>query len=73
MRQELAEIANKLQGLKHETSHALVVMLLKERLENVKNQLVEAAGNECINLQGRAQECRTLLQRLTGDHPSKLA
>jgi len=73
MRQEAALTAKQLQGLRHEASHTLVVTMLKERFEQLKNQLVEASEGEWKNLQGRAQECRTLLRKMTGEHSSKLA
>lgn len=70
---QTAETAKKLQGLRHETSHILVVTLLKDRLEQLKRQLIDAEDVTWKQIQGRAQECREMLRQMTGDHPSKLA
>ncbi len=73
MRPEIAATVKQLHGLRHEGSHILVVTLLRDRLEQLKNQLVDASPAEHPALQGRAQECRALLRQLTGEHPSKMA
>lgn len=72
MRQEVTAIVEQLRGLKHEASYVLVVLLLRERLEHVKNQLVdETMSHEMARLQGRVQECRLLLHHLTGERVTR--
>lgn len=62
MRPETAVIVDQIQGLRHEASHGLIVALLRGRLEQNRSQLVTAPSHLYAQLQGRAQECETLLQ-----------
>lgn len=71
MRQETAQTVNQVRGLAHEPSHQLVVRLLRQRLADLKDQLIDVDDATWKQVQGQARECRWMLHQLTGEHPRK--